>query len=105
MDRISFKFMLNPLDVEETKELIEFRIKRAGYSGCSKIFLDEAISEIYNYSKGYPRKINMLCHKVLTELVMQDQSIADRILVQEVIAKEQQWSMGQMSGLQESVCV
>ncbi len=106
-DRISFKFMLNPLDLEETKELIEFRIRKAGYRGYPKIFLDEAIEEIYKYSKGYPRKINMLCHKILTELVMQDQTIADRILVQEVITKEQRWNLGNIgnNAINESLCV
>ncbi len=91
MDRISFKFTLNPLDVQETSELIDFRIAKAGYKGHKKIFLGEAVSEIYNYTKGYPRKINMLCHKILKELVIQNQEIADRALVQEIIAKEQQW--------------
>jgi len=106
MDRISFKFMLNPLDMEETKELIEFRISRAGYHGYNKIFLDEAIEEIFNHSGGYPRKINMLCHKVLTELVMNDARIADRILVQEVITRDKKWSIPQQIGeFKDSVCV
>ena len=91
MDRISFKFTLNPLDVVETKELINFRIIKAGYKGEKKLFLDEALSEIYSNTKGYPRKINMLCHKTLKEIVMLDQEIADAALVKEVIKKEQQW--------------
>ncbi|MBN1872124.1 MAG: AAA family ATPase, partial [Candidatus Omnitrophica bacterium] len=37
-DRISFKYTLNPLGFEETKELIEFRIKRAGYKANMNIF-------------------------------------------------------------------
>lgn len=92
MDRISFKFTLNPLDVKETGELINFRIAKAGYRGGEKIFLDEAISEIYNHTKGYPRKINMLCHKTLKELVMQDKKVADRDIVRVVIDKDSQWS-------------
>ena len=91
MDRISFKFTLNPLDVKETGGLINFRINKAGYRGTTKLFLDEAISEVYNFTKGYPRKINMLCHKVLKELVIQDQKIIDAAFVKDVIAKETQW--------------
>jgi len=91
IDRISFKFTLNPLDVGETGELINFRIQKAGYRGSKALFLNEAISEVYNFTKGYPRKIVMLCHKVLKELVMLDQDIIDRDLVQEVIQKDQQW--------------
>ncbi len=91
MDRISFKFTLNPLDAKETKELINFRIAKAGYRGDKRIFLDDAISEVYNYSRGYPRKINMICHKTLKELVMINQTIADAMIVRGVIEKELQW--------------
>ena len=98
MDRISFKFTLNPLDVKETGELIQFRIQRAGFRQEKRLFLDEAISEVYNYTKGYPRKINMLCHKVLKELVILNQTIVDREIVREVIAKEQQWLLAEDSG-------
>ncbi|HBR15299.1 MAG TPA: transposase [Candidatus Omnitrophica bacterium] len=93
IDRISFKFTLNPLDVKETEELIDFRISKAGYRGGKKLFLDEAISEIYNHTKGYPRKIIMLCHKILKEMVSQDVAIADRAFVEEVVSKERQWRM------------
>ena len=88
-DRISYKYTLNPLDVKETGELINFRVRKAGYKGEGRIFLSDAVSEIYNFAKGYPRKINMLCHKVLKELVMQNQTIVDGVLVKEVIKKEQ----------------
>ncbi|VAX34889.1 hypothetical protein MNBD_UNCLBAC01-1528 [hydrothermal vent metagenome] len=98
MDRISFKFTLNPLDAKETAELIDFRIRQAGYRGQKALFLGEAVSEIYNFTKGYPRKIIMLCHKVLKELVMQDQDIADRDFVKEVIDKDQQWRIPSMGG-------
>ncbi|HLF17271.1 MAG TPA: AAA family ATPase [Candidatus Omnitrophota bacterium] len=91
LDRISFKYTLNPLDVNETSEMIHFRINKAGYKGEKRLFLDDAISEIYTYTKGYPRKINMLCHKILKELVMRDQDIVDAPLVRDVLVKEQQW--------------
>lgn len=99
LDRISYKYTLNPLDVDETKELINFRINKAGYRGEKKLFLDEAISEIYSHAKGYPRKINMLCHKVLKEIVVQGQDIVDAELVREVIKNENQWVSGRENDL------
>jgi len=90
MDRISFKYTLNPLDVKETAELINFRIAKAGYKNNQNIFLDDAVSEIFNFTRGYPRKINMLCHKILKELVMSDQNIVNSEIVRSVIAKEGQ---------------
>lgn len=91
LDRISFKYTLNPLDVHETKELINYRIKQAGYNSSMELFLDEAVSEIYSHTKGYPRRITMLCHQVLKELIMQNKQAVDRELVRDVIAKEQQF--------------
>lgn len=94
MDRISFKYTLNPLDAKETKELISFRIKAAGYNSRMDLFLDEAVSEIYNYTRGYPRKITKLCHQVLKELILQNKHAVDRMLVRDVIAKEEQYKLG-----------
>ncbi|MCK5216064.1 MAG: AAA family ATPase [Candidatus Omnitrophica bacterium] len=93
MDRISFKYTLNPLDVKETKELINFRVKTAGYNSRMELFLDEAISEIYNYSRGYPRKITKLCHQVLKELIMQNKNAVDQALVRDVIQKQEQFKI------------
>jgi len=58
MDRISFKYTLNPLDAHETNELIHYRIAAAGYESKMELFLDEAVGEIYNYTKGYPKRID-----------------------------------------------
>ncbi len=94
MDRISFKYTLNPLDAKETRELISFRVKAAGYNSRMDLFLDEAVSEIYNYTRGYPRKITKLCHQILKELILQNKHAVDRILVRDVIAKEEQYKLG-----------
>lgn len=96
MDRISFKYTLNPLDVKETKELIEYRVKAAGYESRMDLFLDEAVSEIYNYTRGYPRKITKLCHQILKELILQNKQAVDRVLVLDVIEKDRQFAIGGM---------
>lgn len=90
MDRISFKFTLNPLDVDETRELINFRMMKAGYHRSHHLFLHDAVSEIYSFTKGYPRKINMLCHKILKHLVLCNLNIVDGQVVKDVIEKDQQ---------------
>lgn len=96
MDRISFKYTLNPLDAQETKALILYRIKAAGYNSRMDLFLDEAVGEVYNYTRGYPRKITKLCHQVLKELILQNKNAVDRRLVRDVIAKEEQFKIGGM---------
>ena len=87
-DRISFKYTLNPLGFDETKEMIEFRIRQAGYKANMHLFLDEAIREIYQYSRGYPRQITMLCHKALKSLVLKKKFVIDAWSVRELIDEE-----------------
>jgi general secretion pathway protein A len=87
-DRISFKYTLNPLDFEEGKEMIEFRIRQAGYKANIHLFLDDALKEIYQYSRGYPRQITMLCHRALKSLVLKNKFVVDRELMRELIDEE-----------------
>jgi general secretion pathway protein A len=87
-DRISFKYTLNPLDFEETKEMIEFRIKQAGYRANMHIFLEDALKEIHQYSKGYPRRITMLCHRALKSLVLKNKFVVDGEFIREIIEEE-----------------
>lgn len=87
-DRISFKYTLNPLDINETREMIEFRIAQAGYKASMHIFLDDAIKEIHQYTRGYPRQITMLCHKSLKNLVLKNKFVVDASVVQEIIDEE-----------------
>ena len=102
LDRISFKYTLNPLDLKETQELIYFRIRQAGYRSRMELFNEEAFPEIYNYSKGYPRRITMLCHKLLKELIIQNKRAVDRSLVSDVIAKERQFDLNLLKEAQDA---
>ena len=56
--RIAVHYHLRPLDRQETKEYILFRIHRAGGSG---IFMEGALDRIYEYTRGVPRRINAWC--------------------------------------------
>jgi general secretion pathway protein A len=87
-DRISFKFTLNPLDYEEAREMIQFRIRQAGYKANMHLFLDEAVKEIYQYSRGYPRQITMVCHRALKSLVLQNKFVVDGPAIREIIDEE-----------------
>jgi general secretion pathway protein A len=87
MDRISMKYMINPLDDVETKEMIEFRIKQAGYRSTLPLFKEDAIVEIYQQTQGYPRQISMLCHNALKSLVMESKVVVDRDVVRKVVAE------------------
>jgi len=104
LDRISFKYTLNPLDEEETRHLIEFRIRQAGYTSRMFLFLDGAIREIHRCTKGYPRQIAMVCHKALKELVIKRKSVIDESLIKEILREEEKkgWSRTNPPLLQRS---
>lgn len=89
-DRISLKYVLNPFDVDDTKRMIQFRLGRAGFQSTKPLFTDEAIDEIHRYTMGYPRRITMLCHKSLKQLIIQKKELIDAELVRDVITEENQ---------------
>ncbi|MCK5451175.1 MAG: AAA family ATPase, partial [Candidatus Omnitrophica bacterium] len=94
LDRIGFKYTLNPLDLDETRDLIEFRIRQAGYKGRMRLFMEDAIRGIHQYTGGYPRRIGMVCHKALKALVLKNRVVVDRKVINEIIDEEvrQGWS-------------
>ena len=62
--RISIRYRLKPLTYEETKRYMEHRLFVAG-SNSSVTFTDHACRNIYDYSKGVPRLINLICERCL----------------------------------------
>lgn len=87
-DRIALKYVLNPLEENEVRELIEFRLIHAGYMSRYPLFSDEAIRAIYHYTQGYPRKIALLCHDALEYLVMHKKEMVDKEVIQEIIQND-----------------
>lgn len=87
-DRISLKGTLRPLDRGETREMIEFRLKQAGYQSRAPLFAEDAIQTIHDYTGGYPRRIAMLSHHALRYLVMHKGRCVSRELVQYLIQHE-----------------
>ncbi len=65
--RLAIRHQLKPLDQEETAQLIEFRMRTAGYAGERIPFTPDALYEIYQYTGGYPR---LICQVADHALVM-----------------------------------
>lgn len=87
-DRINLKYVLNPFDEQETKEMIEFRLKKAGASEGSHFFTDGAIKEVQRCSKGYPRRIAKICHNALREMVMKNRPRLEAEDIREIAEEE-----------------
>ena len=88
MDRISLKYIINPLDEKESQEMVEFRIQQAGYNGAVPLFTEDAIKEIHRLTQGYPRRISMLCHNALKSLVMENKPVVDGRIIRDLISHE-----------------
>lgn len=82
--RISLRFNLKPLNRQETGEYIVRRLKAAGARNTD-LFDDDAIKEIFRYSKGIPRLINVVCDNALMTGFVYERHIIDRSIVREVI--------------------
>ncbi|MDP3142761.1 MAG: AAA family ATPase [Candidatus Omnitrophota bacterium] len=91
MDRVSLKYIINPLDENETAELINFRLRQAGYQKADGLFVPEAIKKIYEFSQGYPRKISQICHNCLERIVMEGKDIIDASIVDNLLLEEEKW--------------
>lgn len=62
--RIAVRYRLTPISMEETGAYVQHRLKVAGESGGVS-FSDCALKEIYLYTGGVPRLINILCDRTL----------------------------------------
>jgi general secretion pathway protein A len=61
--RITVSYHLVPLNHEETVAYIRHRLKVAGTE--KELFIPEAVHEIFKFSNGTPRLINILCDRAL----------------------------------------
>lgn len=87
-DRITLKYIINPLDEDETRDMIEFRLRQAGYNGPEGLFSGGAVKLIHEHTMGYPRKISVLCHNALEAAVMKDKRVIDEPVILEIIRNE-----------------
>ncbi len=81
--RVSLRYHLHPLDKEEMKEYIKKRLKIAGALYVS-IFTPKALEEIYKYSKGIPRLVNIVCDNALLIGYGNGQKIIGDSIIREV---------------------
>jgi len=62
--RITFSYQLRAMNSNEVQQYIQHRLHVAGYKGAA-LFSDKLCKKITKVSKGIPRLVNVLCHKML----------------------------------------
>jgi general secretion pathway protein A len=82
--RISVAYHITPLGREDTEAYINHRLKVAGADDRS-IFTRCACDEIYSYSSGVPRLINIACDATLLAGYVEEKKVLDENIVKEVI--------------------
>ncbi len=84
--RIAIRAKTHALNREETGKYIQVRLAIAG-SGTDPIFSQEAVETVFEFSRGIPRVINLMCeHALITGFADQIRPIPARVLRQ--VAKE-----------------
>ena len=74
---------IDPLDADDTRAYIEHRLKRVGWQGVPLIMPD-AFEAIFAASAGIPRRINLLCDRVLLSGFLTDKWVISADTVKEI---------------------
>lgn len=74
---------LGPLDAAETRAYVEHRLRRVGWQDYPR-FEPEAFDAIHALSGGIPRRINVLCNRLLLGAYLKDAKAIDLSAVTEV---------------------
>jgi len=84
--RVALRCQLQPLDEAQTHAYILARLQRAGASAEPPIFSEDALSRIYEYSRGIPRIINNLCENSMVNAFANEQRPVNGDIVTDVAA-------------------
>lgn len=84
--RVIATYHLNPLDAQETRTYIEYRLQRVGWSD-RPVFTDEAHDEIFAFTEGVPRRINNVCDRLLLFTYLEEANEVNKQSV-ETVAQE-----------------
>ncbi len=72
---INLVYTINPLELDEMKEVIHHRLKVAGCRNSNELFDDLALHEVWRFSGGNPLKAIVMCYRSLISMTMRDNGI------------------------------
>ncbi len=81
--RIAINAHISPLNREDTENYINHRLKVAGNEKCVK-FEQGVMDVIYEFSKGVPRLINIICDFALLAAFSENRKIIDNVMIKEI---------------------
>lgn len=81
--RVAFRCALQPLSLEEIKEYIAWRLKRAGANGHPPQFPISTLEAIHEHSHGYPRLVNAICENALISAYAANSQTITALMIEE----------------------
>ena len=94
--RVGVSFHLGPIDQVETRDYIEHRLRRVGWTGHPS-FDPAAFEEIFRWTQGVPRRINLLCNRLLLSRFLVSQTRIDAATVAQT-ARDLRVEIGEPEG-------
>lgn len=82
--RVITSYHLQPLDLDETKKYIEHRLNYVGWKNDPS-FTEHAFDMIHEATGGVPRKINLLCDRLLLLAYLEEKHEINSAMVKEVV--------------------
>lgn len=80
--QFSIRYSLSPLDKEETRKYIKYRLSVSGLN--KDVFSDSGYEEVYNLSGGVPRVVNNIADLALLTGFIQRKDIIDKDILNQV---------------------
>jgi putative secretion ATPase (PEP-CTERM system associated) len=90
--RVIASYHLSRLDALETRAYIEHRLKQVGWAGDPKLE-DDAYASIFAFTDGIPRRINLVCNRLLLAGFLNEKHVLDATDV-ETVAREMKEELG-----------
>ena len=82
--RTTVRYHLRALDLTETGAYIRHQVEIAGYRGAA-LFSDGFVGKAFDYTKGIPRQINLVCTHALMAGCAQQKQVLDETIFRQVI--------------------
>lgn len=93
--RIIASCHLGPMDRQETRAYVEHRLRKVGWTDKPG-FDPLAFEQIHDWTGGIPRRVNLLCNRLLLSVFLSSQTHVDAAMV-EAVAREVRAELGEPS--------
>ena len=78
------RYHLPALDLTDTGAYIKHQVEVSGYRGGA-IFSDGFVAKAYDYTRGIPRQINMVCTHALMAGAASQKRVLDEMVLRQVV--------------------